>query len=871
MVRLPLFLLLINNIFAQFFPFSINYELYVDMQSDRSLRIKTNQQIQSVLSNVLCPGCKQLWRELPECSNQTYYPYSTADDVPLIVSHFGKIYNILFVRTAAINQVASNLDSFKANLYGATFSESFSDYNVCPPHSPSMPPSHPPLPPPLEVQSIEALINAAIIKAETTENFNITVTCNPGRFMILYDLNNEFNVEVELFNLTNYTYQFIPSSPGIFNAYCDETYPIQNQNPTVLARFATRGFENVTNTTIQIETQENYEVYQELVSNFLPQLNQSNTSTREQLQRIKNLNDNLKILNALNQKTNYTLNRDGDSSRVVKYSIQSVLLTSAAERAARNAFVDRYQDAPSFPPSPYFPPYPPGYPPPSPPPPDAPPPYFPPPSPQFPPRWPPFPPPNFPPPSPNPNLPPPPPRPPSFPPFFGVNLTDMLPGIVDQGNCGICYLVTAVTVLEHTIQRRLNVSRKALPLDLLYSSSCFGIAEDQDAPNDYCLGGHYDAVWTSMSNKIWYYQNKALSYSNNINRLKVDPTQLCTETNQSFVSAINSADLSQHYYKSPVQSYLQGQEVSYTQWRQKLDEGKVLGVALYAGSANFQYYSSGILTSEDCGYFSPDHAVVLVGYVDDPDGSYWIVRNSYGRNWGMNGYVHIDMSSNACQMNHGYELNLEGWATIDYNSYNMYVEVFLNAQRQSMPPPLLPPPSLPPPTLPPPSPIPPLSSMTKVNRIAATMSSNDYAPISNCIDDNIDNFCHSHESVINIGQFLTIEIPSSSLVRYVIIYVYDANPNQYGRTSSFQIWISNTTSFQSGTMCIASNITLPIPQLAHKPPSITECDENLIGQYVTIYLPFPNPVPNIYTDDTGIFADETKRRILNLREVFIYS
>ena len=39
-------------------------------------------------------------------------------------------------------------------------------------------------------------------------------------------------------------------------------------------------------------------MYQELVSNFLPQLNQSNTSTREQLQRIKNLNDNLKILNA---------------------------------------------------------------------------------------------------------------------------------------------------------------------------------------------------------------------------------------------------------------------------------------------------------------------------------------------------------------------------------------------------------------------------------------------------------------------------------------------------------------------------------------------------------------------------------------------
>lgn len=56
------------------------------------------------------------------------------------------------------------------------------------------------------------------------------------------------------------------------------------------------------------------------------------------------------------------------------------------------------------------------------------------------------------------------------------------------------------------------------------------------------------------------------------------------------------------------------------------------------GSIN---YTSGVFT--DCGLSSQNHAVVLVGYVDDPEyedygGGYWIVRNSWGNDWGEGGY-----------------------------------------------------------------------------------------------------------------------------------------------------------------------------------------------------------------------------------------
>jgi len=52
------------------------------------------------------------------------------------------------------------------------------------------------------------------------------------------------------------------------------------------------------------------------------------------------------------------------------------------------------------------------------------------------------------------------------------------------------------------------------------------------------------------------------------------------------------------------------------------------------------------MKASQCGN-SIDHAIQLVGYSPN-SGGYWVVRNSWGANWGENGYINLAFGENTC-------------------------------------------------------------------------------------------------------------------------------------------------------------------------------------------------------------------------------
>ena len=75
-----------------------------------------------------------------------------------------------------------------------------------------------------------------------------------------------------------------------------------------------------------------------------------------------------------------------------------------------------------------------------------------------------------------------------------------------------------------------------------------------------------------------------------------------------------------------------------------LNDGPV-SVAIEADTSVFQSYKSGVISSTACGT-NLDHGVLAVGYGTDPKlGDYYLVKNSWGKNWGEKGYFRVKRTS----------------------------------------------------------------------------------------------------------------------------------------------------------------------------------------------------------------------------------
>ena len=190
--------------------------------------------------------------------------------------------------------------------------------------------------------------------------------------------------------------------------------------------------------------------------------------------------------------------------------------------------------------------------------------------------------------------------------------------IKNQGQCGSCWAFSGVSAIESMFAKRTGV---------LYDLS---EQEMVDCVQDCsgCGGGWPTSVYKYvMENNI----------TNESNYPYVESDGVCY-TNQT---------------KSLLR--VRGYKVIMNNTRDVLNALYELGplsVALDAEDS-FQMYSNGIYESEDCSNDPEDmdHAVMLVGYgIDNLSGKlYFILRNSWGTDWGVGGYMYFSGElSNMC-------------------------------------------------------------------------------------------------------------------------------------------------------------------------------------------------------------------------------
>lgn len=188
--------------------------------------------------------------------------------------------------------------------------------------------------------------------------------------------------------------------------------------------------------------------------------------------------------------------------------------------------------------------------------------------------------------------------------------------VKNQGQCGSCWAFSTTGSLEGQTFKKTGKLVSLSEQNLVDCSNDFG--------NNGCHGG-------SMENSFNYIKSNG---------------GIDTEASYPYKGVDGDCKFKKQDVGATVTGFVSVKENSEEDLKKAVATVGPVSVAIDASRQSFQFYKQGVYDEKECNSSKLDHGVLVVGYGVRNETKYWLVKNSWGADWGEKGYIYMSRDKN---------------------------------------------------------------------------------------------------------------------------------------------------------------------------------------------------------------------------------